>query len=87
TKEKMWRMKWIDALTGDVLKMGCPQLGGVKVKNGAITFHVPYEEGKLLRSRYLNITDDAFSWYGAMLGEDGETWERMMTIEAKRIID
>lgn len=85
TEEKMWRMKWIDSMKGDVLKMGCPELGGVKVSNGSITFHVPHNEGELLRSCYSNITDQLFTWRGAMLGEDGETWEEMMAIDARRV--
>ncbi len=83
-EQKMWRMKWIDALAGTVIKMGGPELGGVKVANGSITFHVPHTEGQLLRSHYLNITDECFSWRGSILNDDDETWEEMMTIEATR---
>ena len=84
-EQRQWKMKWIDALDATVLKMGPPELGGVKTTDSTIMFHILHETGELLRGRYMDITDDHFSWRGSILSDDGETWDEVMVIEAKRV--
>lgn len=83
-EQKAWKMKWIDALDATVIKQGGPELGGVKANGSTITFHILHDSGDVIRARYSNITDDSFEWHGALLGDDGETWDEVMVIEARR---
>jgi hypothetical protein len=84
-EQKAWKMKWIDALDATVLKMGPPELGGVRISDSTIQFHILHETGELLRARYSGICDDHFTWRGSILGDDGETWNEVMVIEATRV--
>lgn len=84
SEQKSWRMKWIDAMDATVIKQGTKELGGVKCNGTTISFHIAHESGEILRARYTNITEDSFQWHGSMLNEDGETWDEVMVIEAKR---
>ena len=73
-----WVMHWFDALNGTLTPLGPPELGGVTVAKGVISFR--FRSGDVLsRARFEDITRESFVWHGDVSGDDGETW-RLDTI-------
>ncbi len=73
-----WVMHWFDGLNGTLTPLGPPDLGGVTMANGVISFR--FRIGDVLsRARFEDITPESFVWHGDVSEDGGQTW-RLDTI-------
>ena len=93
SEERIWVMKWHDALASTWLDLGPEELGGVQVTETSITFkhHLPpgpvaklFPAHTIFRMTITDISRDHFTWR-AHVSTDGEkTWEQVQVVEAYR---
>ncbi len=86
-KKERWAMYWVDALSGNVIHLGPPDLGGVSISPDGISFKFRFGD-VLSRARFDNITKDSFIWHGDASKDNGVTWQMdTIIVEARRVRD
>jgi len=83
---EIWKIKWLNALTGAWTDLGTEELGGVKFDGASVSyvFQEPVAAHTYTRATYTNISKTHFTWRGEKSG-DRKTWSEFMVVEAYRI--
>jgi hypothetical protein len=84
-KNKVWNMKWLNALAGSWTDLGAEELGGVTIDEKSISYIIkePVALHAFTRATYTNISTDHFTWRGER-SNDGRTWEAFLTVEVRQ---
>jgi hypothetical protein len=69
-KERLWRVTWINPVTGAHDELTGRKIGGDVVQEGK------RPSGQPIRWVFTNITPNSCLWYGEALQADGHTWKR-----------
>jgi hypothetical protein len=70
TNERLWRVTWINPVTGAHDELTGRRIGGDVVQEGK------RPGGQRIRWVFTNITPSSCLWYGEALQTDGHTWKR-----------
>jgi hypothetical protein len=83
--QQIWKIKWLNALTGTWNDLGAEDLGGVKFDGPSVSyvFREPVAAHLYTRATYTNISKTHFTWRGER-SEDRKTWNEFMVVEAYR---
>jgi hypothetical protein len=76
-KEKVWRMKWLNALAGTWTDLGPEELSGVVADGEATSYSMkePVARHAFTGATYVNISTDHFTWRGdLMTGRRGDNF-------------
>jgi hypothetical protein len=84
-RERVWRMKWLNALGGSWVDLGPAELGGITSDEQSITYQMkePVAQHAFTRATYTNISANHFTWRGER-SNDGQSWEEFLVIELER---
>jgi hypothetical protein len=73
-----WRVQWFDPVTQNFSQM----VG--RAEGDDIVQHGTAEDGRLIRWRFLEITDDSFLWRGEISSDRGTNWRLVTEFRAAR---
>ena len=82
---RVWKIKWLNGLTGAWTDLVSEELGGVSFDGASIVyaFKEPTAGHAYTRASYTNISKTHFTWRGER-SEDGEAWSEFMVVECER---
>lgn len=85
-EQKIWKIRWLNALAGTWMDLGTPELGGVKFDGQSVSYEFKEEVAghAYTRASYTNISKDHFTWRGEA-SVDMKAWSEFMVIEANRV--
>jgi hypothetical protein len=85
---RIWNIKWLNALDGTWVDLGPAELGGVRFDGRSIiySFKEPVAAHAYTRATYTNISETHFTWRGEK-SDDGKAWSEFMVVEAYRSKD
>ena len=84
-ENRVWRMKWLNALGGTWVDLGPEELGGVTIAGQTISYQLqePVAQHAFTRATYTSVSDHHFTWRGER-SSDGKSWEEFLVVELER---
>jgi hypothetical protein len=82
---KLWNLKWLNALDGSWTDLVSGELGGVTVDGASIryAFREPVAAHAYTRATYIRNSPHNFTWRGEK-SEDAKSWTEFMVVDAHR---
>jgi hypothetical protein len=82
----IWRLRWLNALSGNWTNLAPEEFGGVKISQGSISFYFkePVAAQAYTRATYTNISHRRFTWIGEK-SDDTHSWTDFMKVECRRV--
>jgi hypothetical protein len=82
----VWRLRWLNALSGNWTDLAPEEFGGAKFSQGSISFYFkePVAAQAYTRATYTNISHRHFTWIGEK-SDDAQSWTEFMKVECRRV--